>query len=273
MFWQKKSHTFIDPFLPGLIGWHRAALLHGKLVHSVALVHLTALAGVQYLKAFPVTYPQGGGPAPLGLISSVLGEAEAEGSHFAWVVDMPDHQSPSHPPRPGIPWEIFKLPCSPDPHHQRFPQAQSPSHILSPFSYNTLYTYYNTTLKPLVLFLLWTGLSLGSKLQYLERKTVCQAVPCSCLCSELHSIALQASSGSRGAEKDITLRWEGLQSHIQRTETGRKLLQQFLQTNPPEAVLLKLKIHILCVPTTPLFYMCVLYAVESALTPGNPVSE
>ena len=156
MFWGKKSYTSIDPFLPGLIGWHRAGLLHGKLVHSVTLVHLTVLAGVQYMKASPVTYPQGGGPEPSGLISSVLGEAEAEGSHFAWVVDMPDQQSPSHPSRPDFPWEIFKPPCSPDSHPQCFPRTLPPSHTLPPFPYNTLYTYYNTTLKPLMIFLPWT---------------------------------------------------------------------------------------------------------------------
>lgn len=95
----------VDLFLCGLIGWHRAGLLRGKLVRNLALVHLTASAGVQYLIDFPVTYPYGGGePEPLGLISSVLGEAEAEGSHSACTLDLPDQQSPSRPSRPGFPW-------------------------------------------------------------------------------------------------------------------------------------------------------------------------
>lgn len=110
IFWKKNHVLLIDPFLRGLTGWHWAGLLQGGLVHYLVLVHLTAWVGVQYLIAFPVIYPKGRGPEPLGLISSVLGEAEAEDSHSACALDMPDQWSPSHPSRPGFPWEIVYPP-------------------------------------------------------------------------------------------------------------------------------------------------------------------
>ena len=84
----------INPFLCGLIGCHCPGLLSVELVNNLALVHPTALVGVQLGLAFPVIYPEGGGPEPLGLISSVLGEAEAQGSHSACVLDMPDQHLP-----------------------------------------------------------------------------------------------------------------------------------------------------------------------------------
>ena len=107
MFWKKVRMLLINPFFHGLIGCHWPGLLSGELVHNLALVHPTALVDVQLGLAYPVIYPERGGPEPSGLISSVLGEAEAQSSHSGCVLDMPDQQSPSHPSRPGFPWEIF----------------------------------------------------------------------------------------------------------------------------------------------------------------------
>lgn len=174
MFW-KKLYTFNrpDPFLSGLVGWRRSKLLHGKLVCKLALVHLTTWVGVQYLKAFPVMYLQGGGPEPSGWISSVLGEAEAEGSHFVWTLTC---QSAISIPffKTSLPLGNILIPL--------LSWLESLMPPLSPASYLSLLSRIpcigHATLKPLMLYLLCTGLSLGSRLQYCEGKTVCKAASC-----------------------------------------------------------------------------------------------
>lgn len=59
--------------------------------------------------ASSVIYPKGGGPEPLGLLSSVLGEAEAEGSHSECAPNMPDQQPPSVLQDLASPGEDFNL--------------------------------------------------------------------------------------------------------------------------------------------------------------------
>ena len=54
----------INPFFRGLIGCRWPGLLSGELVHNLALVHPTALVGVQLGLSYPLIYPERGGPEP-----------------------------------------------------------------------------------------------------------------------------------------------------------------------------------------------------------------